>query len=230
MPSYAHLSGNGTAFAYDGQTNIQCMYGEKDYRGMETCYFITFQTVDWVDVFIRPVYKQVIVHTLNHFIESRGLQVYAWCLMSNHLHLLAQASNGAVIAELEKEYINFTTTKILEAIETEPEARRKWMLQQFENSIGKPDIQQFQVWQNCNHPVLIDCRKRNLLLEHFEYIHQTPVRDKIVDIPGEYKYSSARDYSGINGLVNIVKLPAIEQQLAASETMNGNFFVKYIRN
>ena len=68
------------------------------------------------------------------------------------------------------------------------------------------------------------------MLEHFEYIHQTPVREKIVDMPIEYKYSSARDYSGINGLVNIIKLPAIEQQLAASETMNGNFFVKYIRN
>ena len=207
------------------------MYSEKDYRGMEACYFITFQTVDWVDVFIRPVYKQVIVHTLNHFIESKGLVVYAWCLMSNHLHLLAQTSNGASIADLEKEYNGFTTTKILEAIETEPEARRKWMLHQFENTLNnRVMVQQYQVWQNCNHPVLIDSRKKNLLLEHFEYIHQTPVRDKIVDMPVEYKYSSARDYSGINGLVNIVKLPAIEQQLAASETMNGNFFVKYIRN
>lgn len=198
---------------------------------MEACYFITFQTIDWVDVFIRPVYKQVIVHTLNHFIESKGLVVYAWCLMSNHLHLLAQTSNGVPIAELEKEYNTFTTTKILEAIETEPEARKKWMLQHFEKTMANPGVvQQYQVWQNCNHPVLIDSRKKNLLLEHFEYIHQTPVRDKIVDIPGEYKYSSARDYSGIDGLVNIIKLPAIEQQLAASETMNGNFFVKYIRN
>jgi len=206
------------------------MYSEKDFRGMEACYFITFQTVDLVDVFIRPVYKQVIVHTLNHFIESKGLVVYAWCLMSNHLHLLAQTNDGVVIAELEKEYIDFTTKKILEAIETEPESRKKWMLQQFERTIHNTGMQQYQVWQNCNHPVLIDSRKKNLLLEHFEYIHQTPVRDKIVDIPGEYKYSSARDYSGIVGLVNIVKMPTIEQQLAASETMNGNFFVKYIRN
>ena len=56
----------------------------------QTCYFITLNTVDWVDIFIRPVYKQVVVHTLNHFIESKGLIVYSWCLMTNHLHLLVQ--------------------------------------------------------------------------------------------------------------------------------------------
>jgi REP element-mobilizing transposase RayT len=207
------------------------MQSENEFGEKEACYFITFQTVDWVDVFIRPVYKQVIVHTLNHFIETKGLVVYAWCLMSNHLHLLAQAKQGSVIAELEKEYKSFTTTKILEAIDTEPEARRKWMMHQFENfgtMLGL--MKKYHVWQNCSHPLYIDFKKKELLLEHFEYIHQNPVRDKIVDIPGEYKYSSARDYSGLQGLVNIVKLPAIEQQLAASETMNGNFFVKYIRN
>jgi putative transposase len=185
-----------------------------------------------VDVFIRPVYKQVIVHTLNHFIESKGLIVYAWCLMSHHLHLLAQAKpGGLIIAELEKEYKSFTTAKILEAIDTEPEIRKEWMLGRFENfgtMLGL--MKKYHVWQNCSHPLYIDFRKKDLLFEHFEYIHQNPVRDKIVDIPGEYKYSSARDYAGMKGLVNIVKLPAIEQQLAASETMNGNFFVKYIRN
>jgi putative transposase len=104
------------------------MYGDEDIREKEACYFITFQTVDWVDVFIRPVYKQVIVHTLNHFIESKGLIVYSWCLMTHHLHLLAQASpRGQVIAELEKEYKAFTTNKILEAIDTEPTMRKEWM-------------------------------------------------------------------------------------------------------
>lgn len=207
------------------------MYSADEFREKEACYFITFQTVDWVDIFVRPVYKQVIVHTLNHFIESRGLIVYAWCLMSHHLHLLAQANNGHVIADLEKEYKSFTTTKILEAIDTEPENRKDWMLERFEHFGSMLGLmKKYHVWQNCSNPLFIEMKKKDLLLEHFEYIHQNPVRDKIVDIAVEYKYSSARDYAGMKGLVNIVKLPAIEQQLAAGETMNGNFFVKYIRN
>lgn len=207
------------------------MHSDHEYTEKEACYFITFQTVDWVDVFIRPVYKQVIVHTLNHFIESRGLVVYAWCLMTNHLHLLAQAKQGYVIADLEKEYKSFTATKILEAIDTEPGLRKEWMLKRFENfgnMLGL--IKKYHVWQNCSHPLYIDLKRTDLLIEHFKYIHYNPVRDKIVDMAEEYLYSSARDYAGMKGLVNIAKLPVIEQRLSASETMNGNFFVKYIRN
>jgi len=197
----------------------------------ESCYFITFNTVDWIDVFIRPVYKQVVVHTLNHFIEQKGLMVYAWCLMTNHLHLLASPREGYVISEIEKEYKSFTTNKILEAIDTEPEARRNWMMDHFENfGIKLGLLKKFHVWQNCSNPVFIDLRKTPTVLEQFHHIHQNPVRDRIVDTPAEYLYSSARDYAGMQGLVNITRLPAIEQQLVAGENVNGSFMVKYIRN
>jgi putative transposase len=207
------------------------MQSAGDYKDREVCHFITFQTVDWIDVFIRPVYKQVIVHTLNHFIESKGLIVHAWCLMTHHLHLLVQVKPGISLEELEKEYRLFTTTKILEAIETEPQIRKEWIMDRFHNMGSLLGFsKKFNVWQDCSEHVYIDLRKKDILLEHFDYIHQNPVRDKVVDVAGEYMYSSARDYSGIKGLVSIAKLPAVEQQLAASETMNGNFFVKYIRN
>lgn len=199
--------------------------------GKQACYFITFNTVDWVDVFIRPVYKQVVVHTLNHFIDNKGLIVHAWCLMTNHLHLLVQAKEGYVIAEIEKEFKSFTTTKILEAIDTEPEARRDWMMKRFENFgniLGL--MKKYHVWQGCSSPSYIDLRKTDALIEHFSFIHDNPVRDRFVDTSADYPYSSARDYAGMKGLVNITKLTAVEQYLAAAESFNSNFFVKYIRN
>lgn len=196
----------------------------------KTACFITLQTVDSVDIFVRPVYKQVIVHTLNHFIESKGLIVYAWCLMTHHLHLLV-AGDCKSLEELKSEYKRFTTKKILEAIETEPEGRKDWMLRRFEcqgSILGF--MKKHQIWQETIKPSYIDIDKDDLLLEKFDFIHQNPVRDRIVDTPAEYLYSSARDYTSSTGLVNITKLPTIELQLAAAETMNGNFFVKYIRN
>jgi putative transposase len=199
--------------------------------GKQACYFITFNTVDWVDVFIRPVYKQVIVHTLNHFIDNKGLIVYAWCLMTNHLHLLVQSKEGYVIAEIEKEFKSFTTTKILEAIDTEPEARKDWMLKRFENFSNMLGLmKKYHVWQGYSSPAFIDCRKTDTLIEHVTFIHDNPVRDRFVDTAADYPYSSARDYAGMNGLVNITKFTTVEQQLAAAESFNSNFFVKYIRN
>lgn len=196
----------------------------------QACYFLTFNTVDWVDIFIRPVYKQIIVHSLNHFITQKGISIHSWCLMTNHLHLVIQLKENCGIAEVEKEYKTFTTNKILQAIDTEPDIRKKWMLERFENYgnvLGF--LKKYHVWQTCSTPVYLDINKKESVLEIAEFIHTNPVRDRIVDTPCDYLYSSARDYSGMQGLVNVVKLPFIEQQIVTGDT-TGNFFGKFIRN
>jgi len=137
---------------------------------------------------------------------------------------------NCVIAEIEKEFKSFTTRKILEAIDTEPAVRKKWMLDRFENfsnMLGM--IKKFQVWQTCSSPNLLDVKKKEMLLEYVDHIHNNPVRDRIVDTSCDYLYSSARDYSGMQGLVNISKLSMIDQQLVTSDTTS-SFFGKFIRN
>jgi putative transposase len=203
---------------------------DNTFQANHACYFLTFNTVDWVDIFIRPVYKQIVVHSLNYFIDNKGLNVYAWCLMTNHLHLLVQARGNNVIAEIEKEYKSFTTRKILEDIDTEPEIRKTWMMEHFENFgniLGL--LKKFHVWQTCSNPVFIDLNKRETLVEYIENIHNNPVRDRIVDSAPDYLYSSARDYAGMQGLVRITTLPHIDKQMITSDTTS-NFFGKFIRN
>lgn len=194
-------------------------------------YFITFNVVDWVDLFIRPVYKQIVVHSLNHFIEHKGLSVFAWSLMTNHLHLLVQARGGYSMGEIENEYKSFTTQKILEDLSVEPDIRRQWILERFElcsNTMGS--LKKFQLWQNSSNPVYIDLKKTRTLIEYIQYVHDNPVRDRVVTAAEDYLYSSARDYAGMRGLVNIARLPVVEQQLSVVENVNGNFFGKYIIN
>lgn len=190
-------------------------------------YFLTLNTIDCVDVFIRPVYKQVIVHTLNHFIDLEKMNVLAWCLLSNHLQLLAQISSDEFV-ELEKEFRSFTTEKVLEAIDTEPEVRRNWLMTHFRNFV---EVQgnQLQLWQTPTNVTEVDVQQTDQLLEYFEHIHQEPVRERIVDSPVEYRYSSARDYAGIPGLVNTTRMPEIESRLAVAGSTNGSFLVKYVR-
>jgi putative transposase len=203
---------------------------ENGYPSRQGCYFLTFNTVDWVDVFIRPVYKQIIVHSLNYFIDNKGLNVFAWCLMTNHLHLLVQARENGVIAEIENEYKSFTAKKILQDIDTEPDIRKTWMMNHFENFgniFGL--LKKFHVWQMSSSPVFIDMNKKDTLTEYAEFIHGNPVRDRIVDTASDYLYSSARDYSGMKGLVHITKLAHIDEQMVTAD-MTGNFFGKFIRN
>lgn len=165
-------------------------------------YFLTFTVVDWVDVFTRREYKIVVAESLNYCIANKGLEVYAWCLMSNHLHLVCRATENYRISDIIRDFKKFTAKTILEIIETEPESRRDWMLYRFEFA-GKFDnrISKYRFWQDTNHAIHLD--HNELIDQKINYIHQNPVRAMIVERPEEYIYSSARDYSGEKGIVRI---------------------------
>jgi len=182
----------------------------------QDCSYLTFNVVDWIDVFIRQTYKQIIVDALNYCIESKKFTVYAWCLMTNHLHMLARAQDGSGLAMIEKEFKKYTTTKILEAIDIEPDLRRSWMLQRFENcSLTLKKIEKFQLWQTCTNPTYIDFKQVYKLQERVLYIHENPIRDGIVDKPEHYLYSSATDYAGKPGLVkvNVINFESLRMSL-----------------
>lgn len=57
-------------------------------------YFLTMTVVDWVDIFTREDYRFVIVDSLKYCQKEKGFEIYAWCLMSNHLHLIASAKEN----------------------------------------------------------------------------------------------------------------------------------------
>jgi REP element-mobilizing transposase RayT len=182
----------------------------------QDCSYLTFNVVDWIDVFIRQTYKQIIVDALNYCIESKKFTVYAWCLMTNHLHMLARAHDGSGLAMIEKEFKRYTTTKILEAIDIEPDLRRSWMLQRFENcSLSLKKIEKFQLWQSCTNPAFIDFKQVYKLQERVLYIHENPVRDGVVSNPEHYLYSSAADYAGKPGpvKVNVINFEALRMSL-----------------
>jgi putative transposase len=177
---------------------------KKENPNQKTCSYLTFNTVDWVDVFNRPVYKEVIAEALNQFIKEKGLIVYSWCLMTNHLHLVADCKPNTTLALFERDFKKYTTNEILEAIDLEPDLRREWMLQRFEHfSQSLKRIEKFQIWQNCSNPSFIEFKQVFKLQERILYVHENPVRDKIVARPEDYLYSSAGDYMGKKGLVNV---------------------------
>lgn len=177
---------------------------EKPIIPLDACYFLTLNTVDKIDVFVRPAYKQVVVEALNYFVETQGLAIYAWTLMSSHLHLILRPKEATAPAYFERDFKKYTTPLILKALEMEMDFRREWMMRHFED-YGKPlrRIEKFHLWQNCSSPLRIDCQQPNILLDRIAHIHENPVREMIVEQPEAYLHSSARDYAGMRGLVNV---------------------------
>jgi putative transposase len=164
------------------------------------CYLLTLNTIDRVDIFIRPFFKQIIVESLNYFIEKKGLVVYGWCLMTNHLHLIAEPKDGFDLSALINDFKAFTAKIILEDLNTESDIRRSWIMKRIKEAAL---FDKLEVWENSDHPIQVDANERESVSECLKQIHNNPVRNKIVALPQDYLHSSARNYVGLKGLVNI---------------------------
>lgn len=168
-------------------------------------YFLTLTVVDRVDVFTRPTYKQNIVDSLAYCQKNKGLELYAWVLMTNHIHLLASATEGFNLSDILRDFKKFTNKIITNRILAEPESRRKWMLNQFEFA-GRHNsrVKDFKFWQDGNEAKEIHTNE--FMFQKLHYIHENPVRREIVEFPEQYLHSSARSYVGQKGLLDVIVL------------------------
>ena len=178
---------------------MSCNY---KFHNQQSPYFVTFTVVRWIDVFTRREYKDILVDSLKYCIENKGLQLYAWVIMSNHVHLII-GTNDKPMESILRDIKRHTSKTITKAImENGQESRREWILWFFEREGQQnPNNEYHQFWQQGNHPIeLFSVEVTN---QKLNYLHHNPVVAGCVDEPEHYLYSSARDYAGGKGLIDI---------------------------
>lgn len=166
-------------------------------------YFTTSTVIDWIDVFTRPVYKGIVVDSLKYCQQHKGLEIYAWVLMTNHLHMIIGTNGNHTTGDILRDFKKYTSKNIIKAIQENPkESRKEWLLNRcwFRGNNDKK-IKNYKFWQDDNYIETI--YSYDFYKEKLNYIHQNPVKQDIVDRPEHYLYSSARDYCGEKGLLNI---------------------------
>lgn len=72
---------------------------------------MTDTVVDWVDIFTRPKYKHIIIESLKYCQQEKGLIIYAWVLMTNHLHAIVGVDDSKNISEIWRDFKKFTSKK-----------------------------------------------------------------------------------------------------------------------
>jgi putative transposase len=156
-------------------------------------YFISFSTVNWIDVFTRLDYFDLIIASLEYCRKNKGMEIYGYCIMPSHVHLIFRSSN-ADPSGLIRDFKGFTSRKIMKAIvENEQESRKEWMLWMFERAGKKnSNVKQRQFWQQNNKPIAIWSLK--VFEQKLNYVHYNPVQTGFVTDPIDWKYSSARNY------------------------------------
>ncbi len=142
-------------------------------------YFVTLTTVGWVDVFTRPQQKDMLISSLQFCQKEKGLEIYAYCLMTNHLHMLCKATGEISLPEIMRDFKKFTSKEVIKNIEAEPESRRDWMLKYFEDACYRlKRNQKYKVWQDGYHAEHLFSEK--FIFQKLNYTHYNPVKEKIV--------------------------------------------------
>ena len=165
-------------------------------------YFVSFAVINWIDLFIRDIYRSIMLDSWKYCMREKGLEIYGWVIMTSHVHLII-SSHGDRLENIMRDMKRHTSVELKRAIkENEEESRREWMLSMMSEA-GRANSQNvnFQLWQQANHPILLWNSK--VAHQKLDYVHYNPVDAGFVDSPGEWLYSSARDYEGRKGLLEI---------------------------
>jgi len=172
------------------------------FHNPEGVYFVSFSVVEWLDVFTRNEYKNILIESLQFCLTEKGMEIFAWCIMTNHVHLIFRSIKGQKPELLLGDFKRFTSKAIIEAIKENPkESRREWLLEQFMKAgVKSSNVKQYQFWRHDNKPKELWSNK--VIDEKINYVHYNPVEEGLVYFPQDYIYSSARDYAGEKGLID----------------------------
>jgi putative transposase len=149
------------------------------FRDQEKLYFVSFAVVYWIDVFVRTEYKEVVVESLKFCQKEKGLEIYAWCIMTSHIHLII-GTNKEKLEDILRDLKSHTSRELKKAIKNNPqESRKEWMLWMMERAGAKNGNNKgFQFWQQNNQPLILDDNQSKK--DTLNYIHKNPVESGFV--------------------------------------------------
>lgn len=154
-------------------------------------------------VFIRNEYKNILIESWKYCQKNKGLNIYAWIIMTSHVHMIISSRNNK-LENIVRDMKSYTSSKIKKAIKEHPqESRKEWILWMMEHA-GRKDSNNnnFQFWQQHNKP--IELTNDKIIQQKLDYIHNNPVKEGIVFKAEDYVFSSAVDYCGEKGMLDIV--------------------------
>ena len=160
-------------------------------------HFVTCTILHWMPVFTRPATVDILLDSLR-FLIADGLQLYAYVILENHLHLVVQSEHLDVDMARFK---SFTAKQLIQYLDQQKVSQ---ILEQlaFYKKAYKGD-RAYQFWQEGIHPEWI--QNDEMMKQKVDYIHQNPVKRGYVDVAEHWRYSSARNYLGQDGLIEICR-------------------------
>jgi putative transposase len=98
-------------------------------KNQDAIYYLTFQVINWIDVFTKKTYRDIIIDSFKYCKEHKALNLHAFVIMSNHVHCILSSGKSDLSGTI-RDFKTFTSKTIISEINSSSESRREWMLGQ----------------------------------------------------------------------------------------------------
>jgi putative transposase len=159
-------------------------------------YFVTCSIVEEYPLFSISLAAETILSALAFLQNQRNTTIYAYVVMENHIHFIAQSDE---LSKHLRSFKSWTARTILDCFVLNGHTRQLFKLRKAKKK-SQRDVT-YQVWKEGFHPKQII--GDSMMIQKIEYIHYNPVKRGFVDHPEDWRYSSARNYLGLKGLVPV---------------------------
>lgn len=159
-------------------------------------YFITSTILEELPLLCNPALAKILLDQFVFMQQKKNVILYSYVLMPNHFHAIVKGEDLANSLRLTKSY---AARRILKHLQDNGHSRwlNKLKFNKRNHKVGRT----YQVWEEGLHPKQLSSAK--MMHQKMEYIHFNPVKSGFVDGPTDWRYSSARDYLGEEGLIPI---------------------------
>jgi REP element-mobilizing transposase RayT len=149
-------------------------------------------------LFTRPETVNILLDAWRFLQRDAGFRLYGYVILENHLHLIAASEN---LSNDMQRFKSYTAKQIIAHLEQRHSAKLLELLAFFKRAHKQETT--YQVWEEGNHPQIIESEA--VMRQKLDYIHQNPVKRGYVDQPEHWRYSSARNYAGQEGLIEVIR-------------------------
>ena len=161
-------------------------------------HFLTATINNWPPVFTRPETMDIVLESWRFLQADSGFGLFGYVILENHVHLVARSQD---LGKDIKRFKSYTAKAILAYLRDCKADRLLRLLEICKRKHKKESI--YQIWEEGSHPQIIE--NESVLIQKLDYIHQNPVMRGYVDLAEHWRYSSARDYDGQEGLIDICR-------------------------
>ena len=147
--------------------------------------FYTATIYEWKHLLLQDKYKEIIIDSLKFLVAYKRIELNAFVIMSNHIHIIWKALSGFTPDDNQASFMKYTAQQMKRMLTNDDVV----FLEEFK--VDKYD-RTYQLWKR--EPLGIKLFTPAVLVQKLDYIHNNPVRAGLCKYPEEYYYSSAKFY------------------------------------